>query len=237
MKAKRAVSPLSLKVSSSVSQLTNRLAHTVTMQNDSSNHNHHHHHQGMHYNASSVPQSSRSSNNSLVESMRRMIFKSKVREQQSNVWTLIDVDMADDDMMRTSSNAFAATTAAATATTSYEDDRRFVTTYIDQHVDDDDVLKQTLNLHHDYIITPIDDIPVLSFNPFLSPGKASTFPSTTTPLHHHTSTHHPDKRHPRMDSTDQSFTKGYLSLRANKELIGTVIRSLNLRNDDEVRLA
>jgi len=260
---KRSVSPMSLKISSSMNHMTNKLVNTITMHTvgshdlhpNNSLHRIHHHHDVVPTNRS---------NSNLVHAMRRMIFKSKVRDQQSNVWALIDIDSTegddgndDDDMMATNNNVFASATTATIAPSTYRDDRRFMTTYIDQHIDNDDVLRHAVHHHHhhQHIIDDITSPPpaaaiMMSSNPFLSTNKASSgvLPppsssfSSTSPYHHQhhhyhqQQQHNDEKRHPHMHSTDQ---RGYLSLKqssleATRSLLSTVIRSLNLYGDDEM---
>ena len=262
---KRSVSPMSLKISSSMNHMSNKLVNTITMHtvgshdlhpNNSLHRIHHHHH---HHDIVPTNRSNSNSNSNLVHAMRRMIFKSKVRDQQSNVWALIDIDSTegddgndDDDMMATSNNAFASATTATIASSTYGDDRRFLTTYIDQHIDNDDVLRQAVHHHQQQHQHTIDDITspppaaaiMMSSNPFLSTNKASSgvlppsssFSSTSPYHHHHQQQHNDEKRHPHMHSTDH---KGYLplkqsSLDVTRVVLSTVIRSLNLYGDDEV---
>ena len=269
MKHVKISSPIGLKVSSSMAHMTNQLAHTITMHTDSDDRNDFHPNNNqhrLHHPHSANSSSGSRSNSSLVQSMRRMIFKSKVRDQQSNVWALIDIDTTDgddddDDMMATSNNAFATTTTTTTTTaaSTYGDDRRFMHTYINHHIDHDDALRQALHQHQH----PIDDITpppvvavVMASNPFLSPNKASSgilpySTSTTTSNHHHQQNHHQqnhhhhngEKRHPpNMHSTEPgkylSLKQSYLSFRTNKAILSNVISSLNLgtARDDDVEV-
>ena len=262
---KRSDSPMSLKISSSMNHMSNKLVNTITMHtagshdlhpNNSLHRIHHHHHHDV------VPtnRSNSNSNSNLVHAMRRMIFKSKVRDQQSNVWALIDIDSTegddgndDDDMMATSNNAFASATTATIASSTYGDDRRFLTTYIDQHIDNDDVLRQAVHHHHHHHHQQqqhqhtIDDIAspppaaaiMMSSNPFLSANKASSgvLPpysssfSSTSPYHHHH--HHHQQQHndeKRHPHMHSTDHKGYLPLKQPSLDVTRVVLSTVIRS-------
>ena len=168
------------------------------------------------------------------------MFNSKVRDKQSNVWAMIDVDIADDDddddddmMGDTGINAFATTAITTTTiTTTSNNDRRFMSTYIKRHANDNDVLMQALQSidHHN----DDDTYDEMTYNPFLSPNKITTTTSVPTTTYHHRDDYKDNANHDRRRAVSSS---GYLSLKQSMLIdpsaMVTVLRAMHPHEDED----